>query len=474
MNGELSNRPPWRRPSWWERFKRWWSYIKWEAVLAISKVMLALVTLGLFLGAIKAYLASVDAYHESIHTLQKDATYQYLEMWNSPYMLKQRQILAHALLPEFPKIRAAVQKNPQEWPSDYLCHHMETLQKRDLSPLYQGPEPELKPSTFSAFESVRTFFEQLGAAYHAGDFNDHDAFETFSLPAEAYWTAAVSGWLREHLPEHKNDPQSFNSRSDKTLGTEFRDFECGVEQDEAKDGAHPVPLDEIEWILKQDDNLPNPAVTDPPSTSSPVASRPTSASEAFGPRIPIEYFVTKGVGESDEGIPPDPYETFSYDIALKQAAIEDFNVVPYTSVLPPEANEVPLDDVKPTFHHGAVLEVIMAKQGGIRNHTVCAGVGRAWATDPAGKEVGGYAAEYEYAYDRQVSIAAGEQDATKQLTRSLNHELAIRGFKQTRQMTFTVACLPIHKKYGMAIAAFGFVKFIFPKVEADPSRGVER
>ncbi|MFH1846863.1 MAG: hypothetical protein ABH869_04830 [Candidatus Omnitrophota bacterium] len=42
----------------------------------------------------------------------------------------------------------------------------------------------------------------------------------------------------------------------------------------------------------------------------------TFAGEEFGPRIPTAYVATTGTGESDEGIPPDPYETFSYDIAL--------------------------------------------------------------------------------------------------------------------------------------------------------------
>ena len=70
------------------------------------------------------------------------------------------------------------------------------------------------------------------------------------------------------------------------------------------------------------------------------------AGAEFGPRIPTDYFVTVGTGESDEGIPPDPYETFSYDLALLEAGIENFNVVYYTSVLPPESREVSLEKVK--------------------------------------------------------------------------------------------------------------------------------
>ncbi len=182
----------------------------------------------------------------------------------------------------------------------------------------------------------------------------------------------------------------------------------------------------------------------------------------YGPRIPTAYFVTSGAGESDDGIPPDPYETFSYDLALQEAGIEDFNVVYYTSVLPPESYEIPLEEAKAYFHHGAVLESIMAKAGGIKGQTVVAGVGRVWATDQSGKAVGGYAAEYERVYDQAVDSATALSDAKAQLSRSLDHELSIRGLKQTGEKTFEIKSLSIGKNYGMALAALGFVNFIFP------------
>jgi arginine decarboxylase len=73
-----------------------------------------------------------------------------------------------------------------------------------------------------------------------------------------------------------------------------------------------------------------------------------------GCRIPKEYFWVIGWGESDIGI-----ETGSYDVALHMAGIEDYNVLLYTSVLPPEATELPH---LPAIHHGSVLEGIIAVQ----------------------------------------------------------------------------------------------------------------
>jgi pyruvoyl-dependent arginine decarboxylase (PvlArgDC) len=190
---------------------------------------------------------------------------------------------------------------------------------------------------------------------------------------------------------------------------------------------------------------------------------PVMAEAEFGPRIPTAYFVTTGTGESDQGIPPDPYETFSYDIALLNARIENFNVVYYTSVLPLESFEVPIDSVVSSFHHGAVLETIMAKTGGEKGDTVVAGVGRVWAVDAQGIPIGGFAAEYERNYSQEVvTPETARADAIEQLTASLQHELDIRGLEQTGEMQFDVTSLHIQQNYGIALAALGFVGFIYP------------
>lgn len=191
---------------------------------------------------------------------------------------------------------------------------------------------------------------------------------------------------------------------------------------------------------------------------------PAGAQEKTGPRIPTTYFAVTGVGQSNDGIPPDPYETFSFDLALRDAGIEDFNVVYYTSVLPPESREIPFASAKPFIHHGSVLEAIMAKAGGVKGDTVAAGIGRVWAEDAQGNFIGGFAAEYERIYkDRRISRGQALSDAKAQLHVSLKHELQIRGLKQKGEMTFDVSSLQITKQYGMAIAALGFVGFIHPE-----------
>lgn len=57
-----------------------------------------------------------------------------------------------------------------------------------------------------------------------------------------------------------------------------------------------------------------------------------------------------------------------------------------------------------------------------------------------------------------------EKDAIKQLTKSLKHELSIRGLKQDGKVKFKIISLQIKKKYGIALAALGFLNFIYPDV----------
>lgn len=178
------------------------------------------------------------------------------------------------------------------------------------------------------------------------------------------------------------------------------------------------------------------------------ATTPPLAASEFGPKIPKAYIATTGTGQSEDGILQNLYyETFSYDLALLDAGIENFNVVFYTSILPPESHEIPLSSVKQSFHHGSVLEAIMAKTGGVKGDTVAAGIGRVWAIDANGKFIGGLVEEYEQVYkQKKVDPETAKKDAIAQLTRSLNHALAIRGLKQKGEMKFNITSLSLLKR----------------------------
>jgi arginine decarboxylase len=70
------------------------------------------------------------------------------------------------------------------------------------------------------------------------------------------------------------------------------------------------------------------------------AAFPTTGQEILGVtlgcRIPKEYFETSGKGESDIAI-----HAGSYHLALKDANIEKYNIMTYSSILPGIARLIP-------------------------------------------------------------------------------------------------------------------------------------
>lgn len=167
----------------------------------------------------------------------------------------------------------------------------------------------------------------------------------------------------------------------------------------------------------------------------------------FGNRIPKEYFVTSGSGDTNTGPGDDPWETGSYDIALMEAGIENFNVVLYTSVLPRESEEIPIDEARKFFHHGAVIEVIMASVNGEKGDLLCTGVGRIQVRRISDNvHIGGFAAEYEKRYNdsQTVSIEEAKEEAERMLNVSLMGECN-RRYNSTEyefiNENFTIDCL---------------------------------
>ena len=167
-----------------------------------------------------------------------------------------------------------------------------------------------------------------------------------------------------------------------------------------------------------------------------------------GVRFPTLAFITGGAGQANEGIPPQPFETFCYDSALMEAKIENFNVVPYTSVLPKEVygNIVPVDKVVNQFKHGAVLEVIMAGNGANRDEhkAIATGLGICWGKDKNGELIGGWAAEYVEYFDTHIDddIAKGHAEMWLNSDFQLYHNF-----------------INIEQQFGYCLTCLGFLNF---------------
>ena len=188
-----------------------------------------------------------------------------------------------------------------------------------------------------------------------------------------------------------------------------------------------------------------------------------NCNQEYGTRYPTLCFYSGGAGQAQDGIPPQPFETFCYDSALKQAKIENFNVIPYTSVLPKElyGNIVPVDMVADSFHHGAVLEVIMAGNGAnINEHkAIATGIGICWGKDKKGNLIGGWAAEYVEYFSTPIDDEIAEGHAKMWLNKSLNHELMLRGVEKHSEFQFFHNYLNLTQPFGYCLTVLGFLNF---------------
>lgn len=179
----------------------------------------------------------------------------------------------------------------------------------------------------------------------------------------------------------------------------------------------------------------------------------------FGNMIPKDYIVTKGFGDTDMGSGNKfPWETGSWDLAMLMAQIENFNMVKYTSMLPPEATEIPLETARTLYHHGAVMGAIMAQTNGYKGERICAGVGIIQVRRISdGLHIGGYAAEYMGNGNKQKAINNLHESLLNIVSRRYDrNQFTVFG------ENFCVQEHIVKHKYGTVIALIGFLNNIYP------------
>ena len=193
----------------------------------------------------------------------------------------------------------------------------------------------------------------------------------------------------------------------------------------------------------------------------------------LGNRIPYEYFVTKGKGESNVGSAGLPYETGSYDAALNDAGIENTNVIEYTSVIPTDAKQITREEGLKRINWGEVLECIKAQSNGRRGSKISAAVMTTTIIDPNGKYIGGFACEY--------SGSGTKNDAEESLAESIAGMIRRRGYGIIQGKTqiykdnktdkgyiihpgklFEYEFLDIKEEHGSVLVSICFVSFKNP------------
>jgi arginine decarboxylase len=171
-----------------------------------------------------------------------------------------------------------------------------------------------------------------------------------------------------------------------------------------------------------------------------------------GNRIPVDYFITSGTGESDIAI-----HAGSYHLALKAANIEMCNVMTYSSILPGIAREIE----KPGFlQHGSVLESIMSVCNAGKGELATAGIIYAWMYDRRDRSrYGGLVCEHEGNYDLP--------ELERRLKGSLE-ELYQNGFAEDYYLgdprILSESFIP-RKAYGTALTAICFTSYFHPVIK---------
>jgi arginine decarboxylase len=193
----------------------------------------------------------------------------------------------------------------------------------------------------------------------------------------------------------------------------------------------------------------------------------------IGNRIPYEYFITTGKGESDAGSKGLPYETGSYDDALTDAGIQNANIIEYTSVIPTYSKQISKEEGLKRIKWGEVLECIKAQNNGSNGDFISAAVITTDIYDNNNKYLGGFACEY--------SGNGTKKEAEKSL------ELSIRGIIERRNFgriiknaklykynktdlgykiypgkIFIYESLKIKKHHGSVFASICFVSYRIP------------
>jgi arginine decarboxylase len=202
--------------------------------------------------------------------------------------------------------------------------------------------------------------------------------------------------------------------------------------------------------------------------------------QVLGNRVPYEYFITKGKGESNAGSAGLPYETGSYDAALNVAGIENANVIEYTSVIPKDATEISKEEGLKRITWGEVLECIKAQSNGKRGSKISAAIMTTNITDPNGKYLGGFACEYSGSGTRKEaedSLASSIKGmiqrrgfgVIKGETKLYEDNVTDTGYKIHPGAVFEYENLDVKEEHGSVFTAICFVSHKYP-VLSRPSK----
>lgn len=193
----------------------------------------------------------------------------------------------------------------------------------------------------------------------------------------------------------------------------------------------------------------------------------------LGNRVPYEYFITSGSGESNVGSDGLPYETGSYDEALTKAGIQNANIIEYTSVIPRQAKQISKEEGLKRLQWGEVLECIKAQANGEKGKFISSAVITTDVYDPNGRFLGGFACEYSGSGNKKQVEKSLEESIdgiierrnfgkTNGGSKMYKDNITDKGYKYHPGKIFVYEGLDVKEHHGTVLTSICFVSYRYP------------
>jgi len=186
--------------------------------------------------------------------------------------------------------------------------------------------------------------------------------------------------------------------------------------------------------------------------------------------VPKKVFFTKGVGTHKDKLT-------SFELALRDAGIERFNLVTVSSILPPHCEIVPKAKGLPMLKDGEIVFVVLSRnESNEHNRLISASVG---AAIPAERSQYGYLSEYhsfgetdakagDYAEDLAASMLASTLGIEFDLNQSWDEKEAL--FKMSGKIvkTMDISQSVVVDKQGVWTSVVAAAVFVLTEHENQP------
>jgi len=158
--------------------------------------------------------------------------------------------------------------------------------------------------------------------------------------------------------------------------------------------------------------------------------------------VPQKVFFTAGVGVHEDSL-------VSFELALRDAGIEKFNLVPVSSIYPPGCEIVDRVEGLKELHPGQIVFCVMARHtSNEAGKTIYASIGAAIPDDPS---LNGYLTEYHGCCEPDEDVGKHAEDMAAYMLETAFEAKVARKFNVTKKAAVEEG------KYTTVVAAAVFV-----------------